>query len=153
MERNFANTGALFVRQKRSPNAPDVGGDIEIGQDLIEYLNDCLSKNKPAKLGLVGWNKMSKDRRSFTSLKAEVPYNDREDRDTGQPRGYPNRGNYQGNRQGMPDRNVRQGYDRGKREFDMTENRPSRMTTQGGLPYYGNQSSRQPNDLDEEPPF
>lgn len=179
MDRNYDNTGRLFARQKRTPNSPDVGGDIEFGQDLIEYLNDCLSKGKPAKLELSGWMKLDRKRQSFTSLKVSVPYQERENAQTGQPRGYPNRGNYPTpaggyptpaggyptpagghppQRQGMPDRNVSQGYDRGgyadrgnQRSFDMGQERQQSNFRPGGPGNpYGQTGGQRDGDLDDD---
>lgn len=56
------NSGVLFTaRDRKSDNSPQMTGNITFGGDLIEYLNDCLSKRKEPKLDLSAWKKEGKN--------------------------------------------------------------------------------------------
>ena len=67
------NTGALFPNKKKTPNHPDVRGDIFLDKTfLIEQMDK--SKGSMVKIALSGWNNTSKSGMNYTSLTAAEPY-------------------------------------------------------------------------------
>lgn len=77
MDKKFddRNSGAIFQRQKRSPNSPDYGGQITLGEDLIEYLNECIANRQPAVIDIACWAKQSRSNgKRFLSVKVDKPF-------------------------------------------------------------------------------
>ena len=117
-QNDFPNSGALFpVKQKRSNNSPDQTGDIEIGEDVLDYILREAERGTKVKLELSAWIRISRNNTSFTSLKINIPYGVRME-EQGNPT-YQQRPNYQQRqpapqyqqRQAPPPRqNVRQNY-------------------------------------------
>ena len=74
MATNKGSGGALFSRQKRNDAAPDMGGDITIEGDELDFLIRCAEEGKPVKLEISAWKKRTRDGGSFLSLSAQIPY-------------------------------------------------------------------------------
>lgn len=69
------NSGALFQREKSTNGGPDFSGDIEIGMDVLQYLNNMAKAGQPAKMEAAIWRRASqKDGKPFLSVKVQVPY-------------------------------------------------------------------------------
>lgn len=118
MNDKYVNSGALFRREKRTPNTPDMGGDITIGGDVLQYVLDN-ARSGAVKLEVSANSRMGRNGQSFTSLRVNIPYEVRNPRQfdpskfdpsnrnvnyTGDPnmqRGYGGRPNYQGNTPNM----------------------------------------------------
>lgn len=78
-QRTYINQGSLFIRDKRSPKAPDVGGDITIGGDVLTYILDLMNKGEQTiKLEIAGWKRRSRNGDDFTSLAVNIPYSERD---------------------------------------------------------------------------
>lgn len=88
-----ANRGALFGRQKRTTNSPDMSGDITIGGDLLDYIAQALSRGeREVKIDIAAWRRMGRNNSTFMSLKVQ-PYREREQQggyQGGQQSGYGN---------------------------------------------------------------
>lgn len=69
------NDGTLGPNTKQhNPNAPQYTGKITFGQDIIQYLNECVQAGIEPVVYLGGWKKQN-ERGSFISLKANRPMN------------------------------------------------------------------------------
>jgi len=117
-ERAFINKGSLFLRQKRSPKSPDVGGDITIGGDVLTYILDLMNKGEQmVKLELGGWRRRSRNGDDFTSLAVSIPFSERD--------------NYGRNDRREPDERqmMRGGYreQSGRDQRQIIDNRPRRQ--------------------------
>jgi hypothetical protein len=111
MAERFPNSGAVFPRQKRNEKAADMGGDVTIEEDVLDYIVRAAENGSTqVKLELSAWKRRTRDGGSMLSMKVEIPYEIR--KNGGQPSG--------GQRQG--------GYDRG-------DERPPIRTSNG--PYRG----------------
>jgi hypothetical protein len=66
--------GALFPRDKRSPKAPDMGGELELSKDTVAYLVNCLKAGKEAKIEISAWRKRSKSDLTFLSCQVQIPF-------------------------------------------------------------------------------
>jgi hypothetical protein len=115
-ENKFPNSGALFpTKEKRSSGSPDMQGNIEISEDVLDYILREAERGTKVKLELAAWIKMSRNNTSFTSLSIKVPYDVRL-REQGNPT-YQQRPNYNQRQrerpapqQQAPRQNVRQSY-------------------------------------------
>lgn len=76
-QNKYPNSGALFARQKRTPNSADVGGDFTIDGDVLEYILREARKGS-VKLEISGWRKMGRSNEPFTSIKVAIPWKDRQ---------------------------------------------------------------------------
>jgi hypothetical protein len=74
MDRQFQNGGALFVREKRNPNAADYGGDFTIDADVLSYVENCIRRGDPVKLEISGWKRQGRNDTQFISLSINTPY-------------------------------------------------------------------------------
>jgi hypothetical protein len=79
MADNFPPSGRLFSNNKKTtPKAPDVTGNLEITQLVLDHLNRCAKAGRPINMELAGWRKQSRTTSgSWYSLSASVPYKDR----------------------------------------------------------------------------
>lgn len=69
------NRGALFGRNKRTTNSPDMGGDFLIGGDLLKYIMDEAQKgNQQIKVEMSAWRKMGRGNNPFMSISVSIPY-------------------------------------------------------------------------------
>lgn len=73
------NGGALFQRQKKSQNSPDMGGDFTLEGDVLDYILDCASRGEPVKLDIAAWRKMSRNNGTFMSISVNIPWQVRRD--------------------------------------------------------------------------
>lgn len=67
------NSGVLFPRQKRSQNAADMGGSITLSADLLDYILNA-ARSGEVKIEVSAWRRSSRDNVNYLSLKAQVPY-------------------------------------------------------------------------------
>lgn len=74
MEKNYTDSGILFVNKAQNDKAPSFKGDIELSAEVVKFLVENLRAGKPAKLELAGWNKTSSKGTQFISLKLSKPY-------------------------------------------------------------------------------
>lgn len=70
----YDNSGALFTREKKSPNAPDWGGDLEINGEVLDYILRCAERGEPVKIELSGWMKSGRNNTRFISINGKIPY-------------------------------------------------------------------------------
>ena len=133
------NGGALFPRQKRSENSPDMGGDLMIEGDLLNYIMQNAGSGQ-VKIELGAWRRSDRNGKSFYSLKGSPPF-ERPAMDRGQGFGNQGYGRQGGQRQGG--QGGQGGY--GRQSYNQNQ--------RGGY----NQSQQQDllpgNDLDDEMPF
>lgn len=90
-EYDNSNRGALFARQKRSANAPDMGGEITLSGEVLDYILDEARQGRDPKVSLSAWRKQGNSG-PMMSLSVQKPW------DGGQSRGgdrYEQRDNYQ----------------------------------------------------------
>lgn len=73
-ENKYPNTGVMFVRQKRSERGPDMGGDITIEGDVLDYVLKCAERGDECRLELSGWKRRTRDGSTMLSLRVELPY-------------------------------------------------------------------------------
>lgn len=74
-KQNFPNSGALFYRRnKKNANGPDIGGDIDLGADILQYVLQMHRAGNPVKLELAGWRKADRNGQNFYSLRVRKPY-------------------------------------------------------------------------------
>ena len=76
MQQGFktTNRGALFVRQKYKETSPDVGGDIDIGGDVLQHILASVNGGATeVKIGLIGYKRNTKNGTPMTSLTAVIP--------------------------------------------------------------------------------
>lgn len=65
------NRGALFVRQKYKETSPDVGGDIDLGGDVLEHIISEVNRGATqVKIGLIGYKRNTRNGTPMTSLTA-----------------------------------------------------------------------------------
>ena len=57
----YPNAGAMFLRQKRSEKSPDMGGDIILSGDLLDYIIRCAERGDECKVELSGWKRKTRD--------------------------------------------------------------------------------------------
>lgn len=97
------NGGALFSRQKKSQNSPDMGGDFTLDGEVLDYVMKMAERGQPVKLELSVWRKMSRANQTYLDLKVSIPYAVRKDQQPQHvPSKYPQR-NYQ---QQPPNQNM-----------------------------------------------
>lgn len=70
----YENSGALFTREKKTPNAPDWGGDLEINGEVLDYILRCAERGEPVKIEISGWMKSGRNNSRFISLNGKIPY-------------------------------------------------------------------------------
>lgn len=73
MQQDFKtiNRGALFVRQKYKETSPDVGGDIDLGGDVLEHIISEVNRGATqVKIGLIGYKRNTRNGTPMTSLTA-----------------------------------------------------------------------------------
>jgi hypothetical protein len=73
---NSDNKGALFARQKTNERGPDIGGEIVLAGDVLNYVVANARSGK-VKLELSGWRR-SGQKGNFTSISIQIPYKERE---------------------------------------------------------------------------
>lgn len=74
----FPNSGALFsVREKRSDNSPDMTGNILIADDVLDYIMREAEKGGDVKMELSAWIRTGRNNNTFTSIKLNIPYDQR----------------------------------------------------------------------------
>lgn len=72
------NRGGLFPRQKKTNKSPDMGGDLIIGGDLLDYILKKAERGEEVKIELSAWRKPMKNGAAFLSLQAATPYAERQ---------------------------------------------------------------------------
>lgn len=72
------NSGALFVRDKKSPNAPDYGGDLTIDGEVLDHILARAQRGEPVTLEIAGWQKQGRNGTRFISINGKVPYKERQ---------------------------------------------------------------------------
>lgn len=78
------NTGCLFPNDKGgNANRADARGNVVIGEDLINYIAECISNGQPAELELAAWYKTANSGMQYTSLTVAIPWKIKKDRDAG----------------------------------------------------------------------
>jgi hypothetical protein len=74
----YPNSGALFpVKQKRSDNSPDMTGNILIADDVLDYILREAEKGDDVKMELSAWIRTGRNNNTFTSIKINIPYDQR----------------------------------------------------------------------------
>ena len=76
--RNNSNSGALFPRQKKSQNSPDMGGDFTLDGAVLDYVLKQAQRG-PVKLDVSAWRKMGRNNTAFTSIKIDIPWSVRKE--------------------------------------------------------------------------
>ena len=67
------NNGAIFnTKEKRTPNWPDVFGEIFMSRDLMETL--LQQEGELIKISVSGWRKQAKTGTKYLSLSVSQPY-------------------------------------------------------------------------------
>lgn len=132
--RNNVNSGALFNRNKKTNNSPDMGGDVTLDRRMVDYLVKCLEDGIEPKLELSAWRKGARGGSSYLSLSVAVPYSLREQNQQGVVRNDP---------RGIPDRNVH--------GSDPYRQAPNRYADQKSAGYDRGPQYRNQNDKDELP--
>jgi len=139
--------GALFTRNKGSEKAPDMGGDITIEGDELDYMIRCAEQGKPVKLDVSAWKKRTRDGGAMLSLSVQIPYDvrsqgsqQRQSRDI-----QTTRGTYRSGRDNGPSDN-RDGYERREGYGRPHQNHATQM---GGEDRDFPPRSRQRNPLDD----
>lgn len=73
---SFPNSGALFSnRNKRSEQSPDLTGNIEISEDVLDYIVREATLGNTVRVELSGWMRTGRNNNTFTSVKINIPYN------------------------------------------------------------------------------
>ena len=75
---NNEDRGALFSRERKSEKSPAMGGDVVLSRATIKYLMECAQSGKEPKIELAAWRQTSKKGDTYLSLKATIPYEDRQ---------------------------------------------------------------------------
>lgn len=88
-QNEFPNSGSMHSREKRTPNAPDMGGDFTITGEVLDYVLREAQNSREVKLELSAWRKMSRANVAFLSLSINTPYAYRQQQ---QNPGYRNQG-------------------------------------------------------------
>ena len=74
MANQFPPSGVLWTNDNRTnPKAPGRRGTLEIGADVLQYLNKAAMAGHPIEMELAGWDRVSKDGNEFISLTAQAP--------------------------------------------------------------------------------
>ena len=74
-QREFPNSGAFFpVRQKNSPNAPDMNGSFTLDGDVLAYVLDMHQRGQKVELELKGWHRTSRSNSNYISLNVDIPW-------------------------------------------------------------------------------
>lgn len=74
MPNQYPNSGALFQRPKRTPKAPDFGGDITVDAEVLDFVLAQVKAGQPVKLEINGWKRQGKNDSNFISLTVAIPY-------------------------------------------------------------------------------
>lgn len=74
-DRDNTNRGMLFPRRKTSDKSPDLGGDIEIGKDLLDYIVNEARHGGNVKVSVIAYRKQIKSGTGL-SLVALIPRDD-----------------------------------------------------------------------------
>lgn len=77
MEKSFGSGGAMFVREKKSQNAADYGGDVTLEGDVLDYIVRKAANGEEVKVEIGGWKRQGRNG-SFLSLKVQLPYAERQ---------------------------------------------------------------------------
>lgn len=67
------NSGAIFYNEKKSPNHPDMRGDLNIDRQFIKKILDE-SEGDLVKLSIACWNKTSSNGREYMSCSISEPF-------------------------------------------------------------------------------
>lgn len=67
------NSGAIFYNEKKSPNHPDMRGDLHIDRQFIKKILSE-SEGDIVKLSIACWNKTSSAGREYMSCSISEPY-------------------------------------------------------------------------------
>lgn len=94
------NRGAMFPRQKKSDRSPDMGGDITITDDVLDYIVQN-ARSGSVKISVSAWRAMSRGNKAFTKLAVSVPF-ERDEQPQRRPQRQPQR-EYQRPRQQQMD--------------------------------------------------
>jgi hypothetical protein len=86
-QNKMGSGGAMFGRQKKTSNSPDVGGDFDITGDELAYVV-ANAHTGTVKLEISGWRKQGQ-KGPFTSLAIQIPYSVRVPQQTAQTYGQP----------------------------------------------------------------
>jgi hypothetical protein len=68
-----ANTGALFINEKKSGSQPNMRGSVHVDKALLENLINE-SNGQLVEIAIAGWNKKSAAGKPYLSLAASAPY-------------------------------------------------------------------------------
>ena len=81
-------SGVLFnAKQKTNPNQPDKTGHVELDVDMVKALvakvmsNVAANKTEHVKLDLACWENIAKSGMPYTSVKASIPQEKKDDLD------------------------------------------------------------------------
>ena len=134
-QKQFDNTnrGGLFPRNKTTPKSPDMGGDIEIGGEVLDYILANANSGQNIKLYLSAWREQMRGGGARISLSVRIPAEAREgqaygNRQAPQPRQPQQRGGYgQAPQQGYGQQSRGGGYQQprpqqGNMQFDQGQN-------------------------------
>lgn len=73
-----SNQGAIHAQEKRSENAPDFRGEIEISGDVLNHIMRQAQAGQPVRVELAGWKRVGRSNgKPFVSLAVAIPYKER----------------------------------------------------------------------------
>ncbi len=143
MANSFGSGGALFVRDKKSPNAADYGGDVTLEGEVLDYILREAENGNPVKIEFGGWKRQGRNNTTFISLSANIPYSVRQGQSQPAPQRRTNE-SFQTSRGTYPSRSSE--------GFNQQQARPQRQELNEGLGRNATRQ-RQPNPLDDDIPF